>query len=115
GEVAVLPVEGAPRAGEDRAPPLRAPVPGHATPLLDRLLGADGDPEELRRFQDGLTATRQEPVEVTRPRRAGQLALAAMGLSVGLFCCMLPSTVSAGFALALEDLMNVREQERVPG
>jgi hypothetical protein len=114
-QVAVLALEGAPRAANDQEPPLRAPVPGHAAPLLNRLLGADGDSEELRRFQDGLTATRQEPVEVTRPRRAAQLALAALGLSVGLFCCMLPSSVWAGFALALEDLMTVREQERALG
>lgn len=81
--VASLALEGRPRTGPGR---VRAPVPPHAAPVLDRLFAKsenDGyaDPGELSK---DLHDTHAHPPEVTPGLRAAQLGIQAAFLSVGL-------------------------------
>ncbi|VTU01123.1 serine threonine protein kinase : Serine/threonine protein kinase OS=Isosphaera pallida (strain ATCC 43644 / DSM 9630 / IS1B) GN=Isop_1601 PE=4 SV=1: Pkinase: RDD [Gemmataceae bacterium] len=72
-EVASLALEGRPRA---HAGPVRAPVPGHAAPVLDRLF-TDGGYESLADLQRDLAETHAHRPEVTPAVRAAQLGIQA--------------------------------------
>ena len=82
GEVAVTALEGGPRASDGRPQYVRAPVPVHATPLLERLLGTQEPYTTLAQFQTDLEATRDRPTEVTRLRRCAHLALTVVLLHI---------------------------------
>jgi hypothetical protein len=85
-----------------------APLPEHATALLRRLASPAEDRYiDLAQFRTELVATRLLPREVTRPRRAAQLAALAgfLLLSCG---CLLPFSV----VLAPSMLLSVGQQER---
>ena len=72
--VAVLALEG---GRPDDALPLRvrAPVPGHVTPILERLLGPRNSYATPAEFRAELEATRDRPTTVSRARRFGHLSL----------------------------------------
>lgn len=83
-----------PPDGEARRLPtrIRAPLPGHATRLLGRLLGGADRYRTTAEFRAALHDTRQEATEVNRPRRAAQMAVATLFLVIGLM-----STFMAGW------------------
>jgi hypothetical protein len=62
-----------------------APVPEHASRLLDRLLGARAPYEKVEQLQADLAATADRPTEVNRSMRAGHLAFLVPCLFFGLF------------------------------
>jgi hypothetical protein len=83
--VAALTLEGRPR-DEHAAPAgegVRAPVPPHAMPVLNRLFSATGY-RSVGDFHEALEATHAHPPEVTPSVRAAQLGLQAAVLSAGL-------------------------------
>jgi hypothetical protein len=97
GQVAVLALEGPPRVDH---PGGRAPVPGHAGPLLARLAGRAQPYESVAGVRADLQALRDRPTEVSRRRRLAHLGVLSALLFVGLSCCMLP----AGWAVGLMQL-----------
>jgi hypothetical protein len=80
GEVAVTALEGAERPIDDDGDRVRAPLPPHASELLERLL--NGRVGSMARLQQDLEAVRDRPAEVSRLRRAGHLALTAILMQV---------------------------------
>jgi uncharacterized RDD family membrane protein YckC len=92
GGVALLALEGRPRPPSDPWAPLCVPLPRHAAWILNRLLSFKPLYRRLRRFQADLRATRDWPTEVTRTRRATQVAILTTFL-------LLPSLVVGGVAL----------------
>jgi hypothetical protein len=73
--VAVTALEGTARPIADSGDRVRAPVPRHATEMLDRLTG-DGTPyDTVAELRQNLEATRDRPVAVSRMRRFGHIAL----------------------------------------
>jgi hypothetical protein len=97
---AVLLLEGRPRTATERADRVRAPVPDHAQQMLRRLLDPERGYGKLEQLQADLAASRGRPVEVTRLRRAAQLAVLVIFLYVGLECML-----GAGFVGGLMPLM----------
>ena len=81
-EVTSLALEGHPRA---TAGPVRAPVPPHAMPILDKLFSEGGNPA-LADIQRELADTHAHRPEVTPAIRAAQLGIqaAALGPAVAL-------------------------------
>jgi hypothetical protein len=74
-EVALLTLEGRSRPAGEK-PALRAPVPEHATPMLNRLLLVDGlSFGSVEEFHADLAATQDKPTEVTTTHRGAHLAL----------------------------------------
>jgi len=74
-EVALLTLEGRSRPAGEK-PALRAPVPEHATPMLNRLLLVDGlSFGSVEEFHADLAATQDMPTEVTTTHRGAHLAL----------------------------------------
>jgi hypothetical protein len=95
--VASLTLEGRPRDAAMTGG-VRAPVPPHAAPVLDRLF----DPAGFRSLDDlhrALTATHAHPPEVTPAIRAAQLGLQAAVLSAGL-ALMFAAAAAVGVLLA---------------
>ena len=66
-EVAILALEGCPRPAGTPPLPVRAPVPGHAGRILQRLLGVREPYSAVLELQADLEATRHEPAQVTTP------------------------------------------------
>jgi len=89
--VAALLLEGrVPRDGElPRA--LRAPVPGHAVPILDRLTGVRDPGPSLEAFVADLDATRNAPRAVGTAQKIGYLAVLVVLHSVGLLLMFAPT------------------------
>src|SRR5262249_9116237 len=68
--------EARPRPRRAALVPVRAPVPGHAAGLLDRLLGRGDRPyTEMAELQADLAATQERPTEVTPAQRGMHLAV----------------------------------------
>jgi hypothetical protein len=78
--VASLALEGAARSTPEG---VRAPLPTHAVPLLNRLFDPKGHPS-LAAFADDLAETHAHAPEVTPSMRAAHLGLQAAGLAPGL-------------------------------
>lgn len=76
-------LEGRPLGAEARAG-VRAPVPGHAAPMLCRLLGPDKTYKNTQQIVDDLAATRANPREVTFSLRLGHLWVLTILLLPGL-------------------------------
>lgn len=110
GRAAVLALEGQRRAEADDRPVISAPLPEHAADMLARL--RNGKYETVPAFQADLAATRDRPQEVTRARRAAQLALLTLFVSVGLFCTMLPSAAMPGFSMSMMNTFQTIEKKR---
>jgi hypothetical protein len=102
GEVAVTALEGASRPIDEAGDRVRAPLPPHASQILDRLLGGPRPFRTVEAFRQELESLRDQPAEVTRLRRAGHLALTALLMHVPV-CGPAPAMVVwiAFFALWL--------------
>jgi hypothetical protein len=81
-DIAILTLEGQPRAPGTPAHAVRALVPVHAASILDRLVGVAQPYASVAELQRDLAATRDRPVEVTRKRRLGHLALTFLLLNL---------------------------------
>lgn len=79
-EVASLVLEGRPRSSPG---PVRAPLPAHAVPVLDRLFTSNGY-TKLDEFHRDLKNPQSHPLAVTSSERAGQLGLLAVLLALPL-------------------------------
>jgi hypothetical protein len=100
GAAAVLLLEGRPRPADTPPRPAQAPLPGYAARVVERLLpGAPCPYGSVKQLQADLAATRDQPAEVTRARRAAHLAVQAAFLGLGGLLMMiggcLPSFVPA--------------------
>jgi hypothetical protein len=85
GATATLLLEGRQRGGDDPPGPVRAPLPGQAARILDRLVPKAPRPyADVEQVAADLAATRDKPEEVTRGRRAAHLAVQAGFLGIGL-------------------------------
>jgi uncharacterized RDD family membrane protein YckC len=141
-QVAALTLEGHTRAPAQTPTPIRAPLPEHATALLNRLLGVEGSYQTVEQVQAEMAELHDRPTEITRGIRVGQLALAATlvyaGLSIlfavagqmlredqpldlenGLVLCLVPAVWVAwafgwrgGYSLRLMGLSLVRRDGR---
>jgi hypothetical protein len=83
-QTAALALEGRPRSPADLAMPIRAPVPGNARELLERLMGGPDRFETLGEVEPALAEAHQWPEEISRPGRALQVAFTAAALAPGL-------------------------------
>jgi uncharacterized RDD family membrane protein YckC len=88
-EVASLVLEGQPRAVGHNSP-AGAPIPLHARPSLDRLLGAGKPYRDVTEFHMAVRALADESAEVTAQRRGTHLMVLTAFLFLGMGCCMLP-------------------------
>jgi eukaryotic-like serine/threonine-protein kinase len=101
GHVAVLALEGRPWRPDDPRNPrhcVRAPVPEHAASLLAPLLGLEKPYRNIKDFECELAATAERPTEVTRGRRAAQLAVLTLLVFFAMCGCMMPAGLALGFA-----------------
>lgn len=80
---AVLALEGKPLSSGDHRS-VKAPVPGYARELLDRLMGIDQPFASLEETQQALVEVAEYPSEIDRPKRGLQLALSILGQAPGL-------------------------------
>jgi hypothetical protein len=69
---------------------VRAPLPLPAAAVLGKLLTFERTGFRLRDLAERLTDLQDKPPEVTRGRRAGQLALMLLALNLCLGCCLSP-------------------------
>jgi hypothetical protein len=74
-EVAILALEGLRRPVGSPPRGIRAPVPLHARPILDRLLGVTEPYPSLDAFLQDLESTRDRPAEIHRPLRFVHMGL----------------------------------------
>lgn len=102
-EVASLTLEGRPRSDGG---PIHAPVPAHASPILDKLFRADGY-TSLDEVHRDLNETHAHTPEVTAPVRAAQLGIQAAVLATGLVLMFL---ASGSLAVVLAKLANDRSR-----
>jgi hypothetical protein len=86
--VAVLALEG--RRVNELPAAVRAPLPLPAAAAVGKLLNFERAPFRLRDLAQRLTDLQDKPPEVTRGRRAGQLALMLLGLFLCFGCCLSP-------------------------
>ncbi len=91
---AVLTLEGRPRRPRDAGETVRAPLPSHARPLLDRLIGKEKSYKKLASWRKDLGEIRDRPSEVNRARRTVQLAVLAALTLAGLFCMLAGGTTT---------------------
>jgi hypothetical protein len=104
---AVLALEGRPRAG---ARNVRAPLPEHATRLLNRLLGGPRPFRDAAEFRAELERIRTRPAEVTHGLRAAQIVVLGASVFVGVVCMLV-----AGWLAGVLMLIVLREtQKEVP-
>lgn len=115
-QVAELALEGKLRSANERPTPLRAPVPAHARPILDRLVGAAtplfAGVQELHRE---LVATQHQPAEINNLLRAGHLAMLVTFLSPCLIILFQFAFLTQEFVLEHEDnvILNRSDYKRV--
>lgn len=105
-EVASLALEGRPRG---YAGPVRAPVPGHAAPVLDRLF-TDGGYQSLADLQRDLAETHAHRPEVTPSVRAAQLGIQAAALALP-FALLFTVTAAVAPYLALVAKIRVEQAD----
>jgi hypothetical protein len=85
--VAILALERKPRSSQqDAATPIQAPLPGYAGTLLANLHNAETGYRTPKQLNEALEQVRGWPVEISRPVRALQVAISAMGVALGLVC-----------------------------
>jgi hypothetical protein len=87
-QVAAFALESRPRPPELINQPIEAPVPGHASVVLERLMGGTtGAPfMDLAEVRSALAADREQPSEISRPGRALHVLLQGLLLLPGLIC-----------------------------
>jgi hypothetical protein len=116
-QAAELTLEGRLRPAEEPPAPIRAPMPKHAAPLLNRLLLVERPAfGTVAQFRDELAASRDQPPEVNSAQRAAHLAL----LSAVLFFPLLfmfvlpflyPAILRAGGILFFNS--HIREEQQI--
>ena len=113
-QVASLTLEGRPRLAAQLSespgraePAVRAPVPPHAVPILEKLFAADGY-RDLADIHRDLLDTHAHPPEVTPAVRAAHLGIQAAFLGLGL---LIMFGASGGLAVLLTKLAEVRASE----
>jgi hypothetical protein len=111
-QVAVLALEGKLRDAAGARARIRAPLPEHASRLLDRLVGPGRPYRKLQTLQEDLAATAANPAAVHRRRRFAHLALLWFLLYSGLGGSLLLMAVCPGPALAFNELMQLQNDER---
>ena len=111
---AVLALEGKPRPAEAPPAAVRAPLPPHASRILDRLAGTGRPYEILAQFRSDMAATAERPTEVTRPRRLAHLAVLTAFLSVGLCTGLSPAAYMQPMTSVMMTF-RVREMEALRG
>jgi hypothetical protein len=85
GQVAALALEGKPRPAGEPPFPIRAPVPEHASAILDRLVGVRSPYRQVSQFLADLAATQDRPTQMSLTLRGGHLALLAPLLAFAVF------------------------------
>jgi eukaryotic-like serine/threonine-protein kinase len=116
-QVAELTLEGRVRRADEGPAPIRAPVPKHAAPMLNRLLLPDKHRfRSVDQFGEELAVSRNQPPEVTTAQRAAHLALLTTALFFPLVImfvlpCVYPAWVKV-FGIFTLELQN-REEQRV--
>src|SRR5262249_23101909 len=106
-QVAVLSLEGCLRPQEQPTPPIRAPIPKHAMPMLNQLLLAGSNPvHTVEQFHDELVLTRNQPSEITTAQRVAHLVLLGGALLLPFVIMFVVPTLSTawmkfGLAIAL--------------
>jgi hypothetical protein len=83
-QVAILGLEGRPRPAGMSGGPIRAPLPGHASRILEQLLGIQSSYTSMDQVRADLAATQSRPTQMNRTLRGGHLALLAPLLAIGL-------------------------------
>jgi hypothetical protein len=83
-ETAALALEGGRRRSGAPIDRIAAPVPGHASVMLERLLGRGRPYESVRSFVEDLEASRELPDAVDAGRRALQIGIASAALFPGV-------------------------------
>jgi hypothetical protein len=113
-QVASLTLEGHPRGGSSPQGPqsdvpqgVRAPVPPHAVPILEKLFAPDGY-RDLADIHRDLLDTHAHPPEVTPAVRAAHLGIQATFLAVGLAIMFSASGV---LSVLLTKLAEIRADE----
>src|SRR5207247_10608856 len=111
-DVATLLLEGQLRPEGGPPVPLSKPVPRHASVLLDRLLGVGPTYETVAQLQADLAATRNRPTHVTRPLRAGHLAVLTACLAPGLATMLLMGTVPVALKQVRQSPQRIETQNQ---
>jgi hypothetical protein len=81
-DVAVTALEGGVRQIDETGDSVRAPLPAHASDLLDRLLGGPRQYRAIAPFRNDLQSVSDRPPAVSRLRRAAHVALLALFLTM---------------------------------
>jgi hypothetical protein len=89
-DLAVLALEGEPRPPDAAPVSIRAPLPGYAVRVLDRLVGCGQPYRDAQQFRRELADTANKPSAVTRGRRLAHLAVLAALLSFGIGVGLVP-------------------------
>jgi hypothetical protein len=100
-QVALLALEGRRPTTEELPRSVAAPLPLPVADLLRALVGFERTGLRLRDFQARLAQLQDKPAEVTRARRAGQLALMALLLWFSFGWCLSPVGGIFRFGMAL--------------
>jgi hypothetical protein len=102
-QTAAIALEGRPRSSEELGGPIRAPVPGHARELLERLMGGEDAFLSLAEVEPALAEAHELPEEISRPGRALHVALTALVLAPGLLMMFLvgPALMLIAFSLCV--------------
>jgi uncharacterized RDD family membrane protein YckC len=92
-EATVLALEGRPRSEAAAAKPIHAPLPLHASTLVNQLVAGSSDSraarERLECFYADLQATQLEPPEITRRMRAEHLIWHTLAVSLAVSCWLM--------------------------
>ena len=83
-ETAILLLEGRRPSPHKLLQAVRAPLPGHVLPMLERLMGLREQPAGIDAFLHDLEATRSRPRRVSFVQKAAFLSVMGILLSVGL-------------------------------
>ena len=87
-------------------------MPRHASALLDRLLGVGPAYETVAQLQADLAATHNRPTHVTRPLRAGHLAVLTACLAPGLATMLLIGTVPIALTQVRQSTQRIEKQNK---
>lgn len=110
-QVASTLLEGRLRPADAPPRPLRAPVPRHADSVMQRLAGVGECYQDIKQVQEDLASTHDQPVEVSRARRAGHLGMLALCMTLGMGCCLVPIFTSPGTINATMLYTHIRQSE----
>jgi hypothetical protein len=83
-QAAAVALEGRPRAAAELRLPIRAPVPGYASELLARLMGAEEPFAGVAEVRQALGAAHELPVEISQPQRGLQVAASLLAQLPGM-------------------------------